>query len=392
MNAIQRSSEHRAELYHRNFVDFNRKRYLGHVIAKGRDAEYFRLRHWHELLREMAARILEAGFDRSDELFDAVVALRDWSKTPSALDPLCALLVDKDDEIRVWAFRVLTKLIVAADDERLIARLWPNVVKGLTDSVMKIQGLTITSLGFSPNDPVSPDPLESALCGLHATDASVRRTAIRVLPELGRESVLVSRHLILPLIHDVDPSVRLKTCEVLGWLEFDARSAIPELVKVVAQDSDLQVCCAAFAALTKIDPQAANIDVGPDDDKLRFDFLVGLLDVGEPATIFRQRLETRWEQDKRPPLACQLVPPQLRDHWGLFSPEERELLRMAWLHRRVDGLPTTRLREILGMGSDSKSKKLFDTRLAQIRKKLKSKRQELPLKRPKDKPGLIFWQ
>jgi len=320
MKAIQRSPEHRAELYHRNFIAYYSKRHVRHLFAKGvRDAEYFRLRHWHELLQKMAARILKAAFDRSDELFDAVVALGDWSEAPNALDPLCAFLVDNDDEMRVWAFRVVTKLIVA-DDERLTARLWPYVVKGLHDQVAEIQQLMLHSLRIPPNHPLTPDPFESALCALNAPEAPVRCMALRVLREFGPARVSKELDLVVALIKDPAPSVRLSVCELLEWLEV-ADPAILDLVKkVVARDSDSQVRHAAAVALCKIDPHAKSVDLGPDDDELRR-FISGLLkvgkaatvNVGEAATASRPCLEARWRLEERPRLkGLQPVPPELR--------------------------------------------------------------------------------
>jgi hypothetical protein len=355
----------------------------------GPTGKYPQLRRWIDLLGQIAAPLVHRTGNGSDELLDAVVALRTWVDQPkTSSDALCVLLVDPQDEIRTEAFRVLSQLGIATD-AKLTERFWPYVRKGLDDRQAEIRLLMLQSLKFPPNHPLSPDAFESVLCALRAPEAPVRCMSLRVLREFWPERVLAALDLVVALIKDPDPSVRLAVCELLEWLEVDALSAIPDLVKVVARDNDSHVCHAAAVALCMIDPWAKSVDLGPDDDELRSDFIRGLMDVGEPATEFRRFLEARWLRENRPRLkGLQLVPPDLADIWEVFSDLECELLLMAWLHRRTDGLAKSELLKFARMESD-KDDGLFRTRLSQIGAKLKKKGRELPLER---KDGKVFWR
>jgi hypothetical protein len=333
-------------------------------------------RRWNFLLGWIAGSLPTKADRRFDGLFDAVRALRDWHNDPNSVGPLRQLLDDRKDEIRAEAFRVMLQ-IGGAGDASLREHLWSDIGRGLSDSVPEVRRLMLSSLQWfaQPNHSLSAAASEAALCMLRDSEATVRSAAVRALRAFELERVLPAFEKVVPLTRDDDPAVRRETCDLLGGLEVDALRAVLPLVGVVAYDPDRQVRKAGIDALCRIDPSAEWVDLGPDDVELRSKLIHGLVEAGESARAFRRSLEARWRWEGSPKCSSQMgpVPPEVKDVWQLFSPEECELLRTTWLHRLADGIKKCDLFRFLGMGRvTDKSDNLFRTRLSNIRRMLRA--------------------
>jgi hypothetical protein len=262
----------------------------------------------------------------------------------------------------------------------------PALIRATEDADPIVQHRVLSALGIAVGRGSTSAIVQAvARNTLNSPRPGVVAASLKLLRSAGVDAASVAVPGLIRLLNTAAKRLRGPVCRTLGWLEEDARSAVPELLDVATQDADATLRREAVLALVRIDPTASLVcRVLPRSQQNQF---LGILrDTGAEARGFRRALQNRLQTIGLE--QTDTAPPGFEGVWPRLTETERRLLKRMWENRRPDGLPATDLYPLMGWEGSLDPGHCLRAHLSHIYGKLRQQQVPVPFERAE---GRIHW-
>lgn len=193
--------------------------------------------------------------DLNVRFYAAVALAAIGPKATDAVKPLCGAVKDKNPSVQRQAIRALAA--IAPKAKETVAAL----AGAVTDPDVNVRTAAVNALGKT--GATGSEAVGALLELLKAEKPTVApSTVLETLQGIGPENAKVETKVLVDALSVKNADVRVFVCNALATRGPDAKAAVASLLPLLT-DSKKEVREAAYAALKKIDPEAAKKAVQP---------------------------------------------------------------------------------------------------------------------------------